>query len=148
MGKLAFVETPGVSSLLPAQTVPQHQPVLTTHLTPSQPSLNPSIPRRGSERRHPLPTTFPEGSSTQGTPTTTPTPAYFLSPDLDAHQTVHTPQPQTLPMEMETRNAPPQGKKRAGDAGLDGASRKHLKVSSARSPWLFGRVADKASLSG
>lgn len=143
MRKLAFVETPGVSSVLPAQTVSQHQPVLTTDLTPTQPSLNPSIPRCGNEQRHPLPTSFLDGSSTLGTPTPTPTPPYFPSPDLDA-QPVCTPQPQT----RYTGGAPPQGKKRAGDAGLDASSRKRLKVSSARSPWLFGRVADKASLSG
>lgn len=76
-----------------------------------------------------------EDSSTQGTP----------SPGLDARITC-TPQARTPAMEMES--LVPKGKKRPAEIGLEGASRKHIKVSSARSPWLFGREADKASLLG
>jgi len=73
-----------------------------------------------------------EDSITEGTP-------------IDARITC-TPQPQPPALDMES--GVPQAKKRPAGNGLEGTSRKQVKVSSARSPWLFGRVADKASLSG
>jgi hypothetical protein len=67
------------------------------------------------------------------------------SPRLNG-RIICTPQPQQPALDMES--GVPQAKKRPAGNGLEGTSRKQVKVSSARSPWLFGRVADKASLSG
>ncbi|KIN04926.1 hypothetical protein OIDMADRAFT_177279 [Oidiodendron maius Zn] len=131
---LALVETP-VLNILSAQSLPQSIQPHTPWAT-SQPSLYPSISKRDDSQQL-MPqqdiARLGEGSRTQGTP----------SPGLDDRIT-STPQPRTPASEMG--RLVPKGKKRPAGTGMGGASRKHIKVSSARSPWLFGRVEDKASL--
>jgi hypothetical protein len=124
---------PGLDTL-PAESLTQSvQPANAWPV--SQLSLNSSTPEHDDDRRPLIQEdgTSVRGSSMQGTPSPAALPTCVLQPRTPAEQ-------------MESCDAPEE-KKRAAEEGLDGASRKHLKVSSARSPWPFGRVADKAPLS-
>jgi hypothetical protein len=132
---------PGLDTL-PAESLTQSvQPANAWPV--SQLSLNSSTPEHDDDRRPLIQEDGTSvrgssmqgraGSSMQGTPSPASLPTCVLQPRTPAEQ-------------MESCDAPEE-KKRAAEEGLDGASRKHLKVSSARSPWPFGRVADKAPLS-
>jgi hypothetical protein len=130
------METPGLDTL-PAESLTQSvQPASAWPV--SQLSLNSSTPKHEDDRRPLIQedgTSVGGGSSMQGTPSPAALPTCVL-------------QPRTPAVQMESWDAPEEEKKRAAEEGLDGASRKYVKFSSARSPWPFGRVADKASLLG